>query len=72
MIGKPFCFIKDSVWNGSGNRYYVNGKKIPFSVTNLKQYDPNFIREKLCELKDQNTYVYFDKMVAKWIKANAI
>lgn len=72
MIGKPFCFIEDSVWNGSGNRYYVNGKKIPFSVTNLKHYDPNAIREKLCELKDQNTYVHFDKMVAKWIKANAI
>lgn len=72
MIGKPFCFVKDSVWNGSGNRYYINGKKIPFSVTNSKNYDPNFIREKLCELKDQNTYVYFDKMVSKWIKANAI
>lgn len=72
MIGKPFCFVEDSVWNGSGNRYYVNGKKIPFSVTNLKHYDPNVIREKLCELKDQNTYVHFDKMIAKWIKANSI
>ena len=64
MIGKPFCFVKDSVWNGSGNRYYINGKKIPFSVTNSKNYDPNFIREKLCELKDQNTYVYFDTEIA--------
>ena len=55
MLGKPFCFIEDSVWNGSGNRYYVNGKKIPFSVTNLKNYDPDAIREKLDELKGQNT-----------------
>ena len=72
MLGKPFCFIEDSVWNGSGNRYYVNGKKIPFSVTNLKNYDPDAIREKLDKLKSQNTYEHFDKMIAKWVKANAI
>ena len=72
MLDKPFCFIEDSVWNGSGNRYYVNGKKIPFSVTNLKNYDPAVIREKLDELKSQNTYEHFDKMIAKWIKANAV
>lgn len=72
MLDKPFCFIEDSVWNGSGNRYYVNGKKIPFSVTNLKNYDPDAIREKLDELKSQNTYEHFDRMIARWIKANAI
>lgn len=72
MLGKPFCFIEDSVWNGSGNRYYVNGKKIPFSVTNLKNYDPSAIREKLDELKSQNTYEHFDRMIARWVKANAI
>lgn len=36
MLGKPFCFIEDSVWNGSDNIYYTNGKKILLSVTNLK------------------------------------
>ena len=72
MLDKPFCFIEDSVWNGSGNRYYVNGKKIPFSVTNLKNYDPDAIREKLDELKSQNTYEHFDRMIVRWIKANAI
>ena len=72
MLGKPFCFIEDSVWNGSGNRYYVNGKKIPFSITNLKNYAPDTIREKLEELKSQNTYEHFNKMIDKWIKANAI
>lgn len=72
MLGKPFCFIEDSVWNGSGNRYYINGKKIPFSVTNLKNHDPDAIREKLDELKNQNTYEHFDRMIAKWVKANAI
>ena len=37
VIGKPFAFQKDSVWNGTGNRYYVNGKKIPFSIGDLKK-----------------------------------
>lgn len=72
MLGKPFCFIEDSVWNGSGNRYYVNGKKIPFSVTNLKNFDPSVISKKLDELKSQNTYEHFDRMIARWIKVNAI
>ncbi len=71
MLGKPFCFIENSVWNGSGNRYYVDGKKISFSVTNLKNYDPNAIREKLDELKSQNSYEHFDRMIAQWVKANA-
>lgn len=72
MLGKPFCYIEDSVWNGSGNRYYVNGKKIPFSVTNLKNYDPDAIREKLDALEKQNTYEHFDRMIAKWVKANSV
>ena len=72
MLDKPFCFIEDSVWNGSGNRYYVNGKKLPFSVTNLKKHDQDAIREKLDKLKSQNTYAHFDRIIAKWIKANAI
>lgn len=72
MLGKPFCFIEDSVWNGSGNRYYVNGKKIPLSVTNLKNCDPSDIRKKLDELKSHNTYEHFDRMIAQWVKANAI
>lgn len=70
MLGKPFCFIEDSVWNGSGSRYYVNGKKIHFSVKNLKNYDSDFIREKIDELKGENTYTHFNQMIAKWIKAN--
>ncbi len=72
MLGKPFCFLKDSVWNGTGNRYYVNGKKIAFSVTNLKNHDSDAIREKLEELKAQNTYTHFEEMIARWIKANAV
>lgn len=30
ILEKPFAFEKDSVWNGNGNNYFVNGKKINF------------------------------------------
>lgn len=37
--GKPMAYISDSVWNGSGNRYYVNGEKIEVSISKLDTYD---------------------------------
>lgn len=39
MLGKPLAFQNGSVWNGTGNRYYVNGKHVPFSIANLKKND---------------------------------
>ena len=30
ILEKPFAFEKDSVWNGNGNNYFVNGKKLNF------------------------------------------
>ena len=35
LLGKPLGFINDSVWNGAGNKYYINGKRIPFSVASV-------------------------------------
>lgn len=71
MLGTPFSFVKDSVWNGIGNRYFVNGKKIPFSVSKLKGYDADEIRKRLEQYKSQNTYEYFELYIDRWIKANA-
>ena len=28
MLGEPFKYINDSVWNAAGNYYYANGKKL--------------------------------------------
>lgn len=70
VLGKPFAFQKDSVWNGTGNRYYVNGKKIPFSIGDLKKVDSDSVRSKYQELKEKNTYQYFEEYKQRFIKAN--
>ena len=49
MIGKPFCFENDFVWNGSGNRYYVNGKKLNLKFGDYSQFDIKEIRIKIQE-----------------------
>lgn len=70
VLGKPFAFQKDSVWNGTGNRYYVNGKKIPFSIGDLKKVDSDSVCSKYQELKEKNTYQYFEEYKQRFIKAN--
>lgn len=70
VLGKPFAFLKDSVWNGTGNHYYVNGKKISFSVKNLKYADSEDIRKQYKEQKKNNTYTYFNEYKERFTKAN--
>lgn len=67
ILEKPFAFEKDSVWNGNGNNYFVNGKKIKFSVKDLKNKDADAIRKQYEELKAQNTYQYFEKQMERFI-----
>lgn len=70
LIGKPLCFLKDSVWNGTGNRYYVNGKKLSVSISDLIKKDPDDIRQQLEKYSLENTYRYFDEYISKWVAAN--
>ncbi len=70
LLGKPLAYINDSVWNGAGNRYYVNGKRISFSVSKLSDFNPDQIREMLDEYSSQNNYVSFNAMIEKWVSAN--
>ena len=37
----PGTYEKDSVWNCSGNKYLINGKRIKFSVKELKNKTKN-------------------------------
>lgn len=69
--GQPFCHLKDSVWNGTGNRYYVNGHRIKFSVNGLKEADSFEIRRQYEQLKGQNTEEYFEQYREKFIRANS-
>ncbi len=71
LLDKPLAFINDSVWNGVGNHYYVNGKKIPLAISKLKEYDANEIRSKIEEFKPYNNYDAFNQYMSHWVEANA-
>ena len=58
------------MWNGTGNRYYVNGKRISITISEVIKKDPNYIREMLAKYETENTYKYFDEIIEKWVYAN--
>ena len=71
ILNKPFAFVNSSVWNGAGNRYYVNGKKVALSISKVNNLAPDEIRRKLELYKGRNDATYFNEMIARWIKANS-
>lgn len=70
LLGKPFAFLKDSVWNGSGNRYYVDGERISFSIAGLRQMDAAKVRKQYLALCGQNVETYFQETAEKFVRAN--
>ena len=54
----PGTYEKDSVWNCSGNKYLINGKRIKFSVKELKNKDVDDIRSKYEEASKNISYEY--------------
>lgn len=70
LLGKPMAFFGDSVWNGTGNRYFVNGKKIQFSVLAASKSDADTIRAELEKYKSINTYDSFNHYIELWTRAN--
>lgn len=71
LLEKPLEFINDSVWNGTGNRYYINGKRIPFSIANLRKYSVSAIIEQLNRYKLDNSYEAFERYIGLWVQANS-
>lgn len=68
--GKPFEFLKESVWNGAGNHYFINGKRISFSISKLRDCNADWIREEYNRLAQENTDIYFKSQMELWVKAN--
>jgi|LSQX01.1.fsa_nt_gb phosphoadenosine phosphosulfate reductase len=66
--------VGKSIWNAKGNRYYVNGKRLAFSVKNiLREWDPKRVRVLLQQekIKDLDLgYDEFNDMINLFIKAN--
>lgn len=54
ILQKPFEFLKKSVWNGTGNHYFVDGKKIAFSVKELKKINADEVRRQYEKYSTQN------------------
>lgn len=70
ILKKPLMFKNSSVWNGTGNRYFVNGNKIALSISKVNALDSDEIRRQLELYKEKNDYEYFDEMISRWIRAN--
>ena len=70
LLGKPLAFINGSVWNGVGNKYYVNGKRINFSVASAAKKDAALIRAELEKYSVYNNYSTFNSIIQLWVKAN--
>lgn len=66
----PGTYEKDSVWNCSGNKYLINGKRIKFSVKELKNKDVDNIRSKYEEASKNISYEYFEQYADKFVQAN--
>ena len=66
----PGTYEKDSVWNCSGNKYLINGKRIKFSVKELKNKDVDDIRSKYEEASKNISYEYFEQYAGKFVQAN--
>lgn len=75
--GEPFKYADKSIWNTSGNNYFINGKKQRFVIKNvIEKKDANEIRKKNIANKEKNK-IYEDNFfnqeyIKKFIKANKI
>lgn len=71
VMQEPMKYHGHSVWNANGF-YFVDGKKIKFSIENLKNESPEQIRNTISEHIAENTYDYFNDNIQKFITANKI
>lgn len=63
-------FDEVSIWNGSGNIYYADGKNMKVKISELIKQDTDKIREKYKERVQYINTDYFDEMVQRFITAN--
>lgn len=69
LLNKPLAFAHCSVW-ANNNRYYIDSKSITITSKHFKKYTPGIVCKKLEQYREQNSYVYFNKHIQQFIKAN--
>lgn len=69
LVAKPLAYLKKSVWC-TDHRYFIDGesKILPLSV--FHKADVNKVIEQIEKYKDQNTYVYSNDYIDKFVQAN--
>lgn len=70
ILGCPMKYKNSSVWNTAGNYYYADGKKIPFTASQTKNIDADFVRAQLAKYEAQNKNTAFESFVEKFLKLN--
>lgn len=70
LLDCPLKYKNSSVWNTAGNYYYADGEKLPFTASQTKDVDADYIRAqlKLYEVQNQNTT--FEAVIEKFLLAN--
>ncbi len=71
VLGEPMKFSKNSVWSSNGI-YFVDGKKIKFSIEKLASEDTKKIRTIIAEHKEENSYDFFNENIKTFIEANKL
>lgn len=71
ILGKPFAFLESSVWNGAGNKYFVDGQKIEFSIQELKNVNIEEVQSQFTKLLPQNSGEYCRQYIEKFCKENS-
>lgn len=67
---KPGTYEKSSIWNCSGNYYFIDGKRIRFSVKELKNLDISQIRKKYFKEEQNLDETYFQQYIQRFVHAN--
>lgn len=70
VLGEPMKYHGHSVWNGSSNTYFIDGKKLPLKIDEMIKRNPDEVRKTIDEYSEQNSYEYFDEQMERFKVAN--
>ena len=71
VLGEPMKYYTHSVWNSNGI-YFVDGKKIKFSIESLSTENPEKIRTIIAEHEPENSYDFFNENIKSFVEANRL
>lgn len=66
---EPYEYLNKSVW-AVNSRYYIDGKSVSLPSKLFQNANAEMLREKLDIYQAENTYIYFDEYMSRFIAAN--